>query len=924
MKIGDIKIKWQLMTATVLLVIIPVLILGVMSYSSARKGMVKNIKERLKSQCLDWGITAQAYHDLIKSNQQAAKEKAKNILKTQASRIKDLIEDHLASDVITFALKEPLLRACTYEKDMLLYGFTSDEFNSYISKFDQAMEDIEKLILEAESMGIKTSSVKTAFRRYKEETQKVKSRSWIESEGGMVDGAVRLAGDNLDSEFDKIAKEVSEKRLKNLLDSKVIGKTGYVEIMNYQGEDILHPDKDYRSANLEYREPSQNHDFISKIIQKAKNLKKDEVAYLSYEDNGKSSNNSRDKIIAVINIPKKKWVVGVNIYLEDLLEKNFEKEKKDELKELMLTQTIGKTGHFFIVQINDKGKGELILNGSNAKENIVNNEKNFPIKKVVKEALSLGQGAIGTQSYKQNDNQGRPIGRTLFYGYFKPWDWIIGASVDLNEFFKELNSIRDQIIVVCIISIILGLAVSYLFSNNITEAFRQLIAKMKSVASGNLEVEMNDIKTLGDKNEIGQLTGAFKKMADNLKEATFSKDYVDDIIENMNDALLVIDKQGKIKTFNNAACKLLKANESEILNHSIDDFFNREEGNIDSNIKDLFSKGKYLSAVEIALKNKEGDNIPVSINGAPFRSYQGDITHGVLVARDVSEHKKLVAELSQARKNLEDKVKRLEKSDKAMLLMVEDLNAVSKDLRKANNQLDKKIVEVERSNKELDDFTYVVSHDLKEPLRSIYSFSKFLSDKHRDYLDAKGKHYIDVIQRSVSRMQALIKDLLELSRITRRRKSYQNIDLNELLTQITEDLALRLEEASVELKVGNLPTVRCEKTRILQLFTNLITNAIKYNDKDKPVIEIGCDSSDKDRFQFFIKDNGRGIPEEYKEKIFGIFQRLDADDDRGTGVGLTICKKIVEAHGGSIWVNSQFEKGSTFYFTILKNPEERS
>jgi PAS domain S-box-containing protein len=807
---------------------------------------------------------------------------------------------------------------------MLLYGFTSDEFNSYLSKFDQAMEDIEKLILEAESMGIKTSSVKTAFRKYKKEMQNVKTRSWIESEGGMVDGAVRLAGDNLDSEFDKLAKEVSEKRLKNLLNSRVIGKTGYVEIMNYQGEYILYPDKDYRSANLKYRKHSQNQNFISKMIQKAKKLKKDEIGYLSYEDNGKSSNNLRDKIVAVINVPNKKWVVSVNIYLEDLLEKNFEKEKKDELKELMLTQTIGKTGHFFIVQINDKGKGELILNGNNTKKNIVNNGKNFPIKKVIKQALSLGQGAIGTQSYKQNDNQGRFIRRTLLYGYFEPWDWIIGASVYLDEFFKEINRIRDQIILVCIISIILGLAVSYLFSQNITEALRQLIAKMKSVASGNLDVDMDDIKTLGDKNEIGQLTGAFKRMADNLKKATFSKDYVDDIIENMNDALLVIDKKGKVQTLNNAACKLLKANESEILNHSIDDFFNGQDGNIEGNIQDLFSKGRYLSAVEIVLKDKEGNNIPVSINGAPFRNYQGDITHGVFVARDVSEYKKLVAELSQARENLEDKVKRLEKSDKAMLLMVEDLNAVSKDLRKANDQLDKKIVEVERSNKELDDFTYVVSHDLKEPLRSIYSFSKFLSDKHRDYLDAKGKHYIDVIQRSVSRMQALIKDLLELSRITRRRKSYQNIDLNELLTQITEDLALRLEEANVELKISDLPTVKCERTRFLQLFTNLITNAIKYNDKDKPVIEIGCEDTGKDMFKFFIKDNGKGIPEEYKEKIFDIFQRLDADTDKGTGAGLTICKKIVEAHGGNIWVDSQFKKGSTFYFTILKNPEERS
>lgn len=192
-----------------------------------------------------------------------------------------------------------------------------------------------------------------------------------------------------------------------------------------------------------------------------------------------------------------------------------------------------------------------------------------------------------------------------------------------------------------------------------------------------------------------------------------------------------------------------------------------------------------------------------------------------------------------------------------MLLMVEDLNKTSNDLRKARDELQEKIIAVERSNKELDDFTYVVSHDLKEPLRGISSFSQFLFDKYKDSLDEQARHYLEVIQGSVHKMQNLIKDLLELSRIARWKKPAEEIDLNTLLEEIKQDLALRIQESSAEIKIAKLPVIYYEKIRLSQLFTNLITNAIKYNDQPKPLIEIGAELSGDSEYRFSVKDNGR-------------------------------------------------------------------
>ena len=929
MRFGDISIKKQLMAICIVLVTIPVIILGLMSYNSAKQGILNNIKQTLKTQVSDWLITTQAYYDLVQENKRSAQDRTKNIVTSQALGILDLIHNNLQEDATAaIALKEPLLRARKYEKDMLLYGFTTEEFDSYVRKFDLAIIDIEKIIAEANSAGLDTESQESALEEYKRKMQKVKLRERIEAVGDLVHGEVRQAFDKLESEFDNLADKVSDKRLeerlKEVLASTVIGQSGYVYMLDYKGNYILSKGRKRDGENVWYAQDNDGRFFVQDVIGKGKALKEGDIDYDTYTWKDTKEEAARNKLVAVIHIPAKEWVVGVTFYPEDLLEADFEEVKKEELKSLMAEQRLGKTGFLYIIGAQEENKGRCILSKDRKTdgENILwvkdAKDKLF-IKEIVEDAVKLKEGESKIIHYLWKDTDRLfPRLKELAYVYFKPWDWTIGASVYLDEFFTDINNIRNQIILVCVMAIILGSTVASFFASMMTDTFRQLVNKMNSVARGNLDVETGDVKVLNDKNEIGQLATAFKRMSDNLRETLFSKDYVDNIVGNMNDALLVIDKERRIKTANKASCQLLGYDESEILKRPLSDFFMQGQQEL-KDIETRILQGEIISDLEMEFKDKQGNSIPVSFNGAPFKDAEGEITSAILAARDIREYKRLVDELSSAQRNLEEKVGKLQKSDKAMLFMVEDLNAISRDLKMARDKLEEKIVEVERSNKELDDFTYVVSHDLKEPLRGITFFSNFLNDKYKDKLDEQGRHYIDVIQHSVEKMQTLIKDLLELSRISRRKKTPESVDLNQLLAEIKEDLALRLKESKAELKISPLPTIKYEKIRITQLFTNLITNAIKYNDKEKPIIEVGCDdSSDKKEFKCYVKDNGKGIPREFREKIFGLFQRLDADEQEGTGAGLTICKKIVESHRGSIWLESTAGQGSTFYFTIPK------
>jgi len=239
--------------------------------------------------------------------------------------------------------------------------------------------------------------------------------------------------------------------------------------------------------------------------------------------------------------------------------------------------------------------------------------------------------------------------------------------------------------------------------------------------------------------------------------------------------------------------------------------------------------------------------------------------------------------------------------------------------KKMENALKDYAKKIEQINKELDDFTYIVSHDLKEPLRSIDAFSKFLEDDYRDKLNEEGRGYIERIRANSLRMQKLIEDLLEISRIERKRNPLEEVRILDLLNEVKLRLEYAIKEKNVEIIIqDNLPCILCDRVRLMEVFVNLFSNAIKFNDKPNPKIEVGCNVKD-DYYEFYVRDNGPGIEEQYYNKIFEIFQRLGRrEDHEGTGAGLTIVKKIIEMHKGKIWVESKVGEYTTFYFTIPK------
>jgi signal transduction histidine kinase len=217
-------------------------------------------------------------------------------------------------------------------------------------------------------------------------------------------------------------------------------------------------------------------------------------------------------------------------------------------------------------------------------------------------------------------------------------------------------------------------------------------------------------------------------------------------------------------------------------------------------------------------------------------------------------------------------------------------------------------------NEELTHFAYIVSHDLKAPLRGIKLIAEWLCADYGDRLGDEGRQQLDLLQSRVERMHNLIEGVLQYSRVGRIKESWTSVDLNRLLPDIVDDIAPP-DHVEVALD-GRLPVIECERTRITQVFQNLLTNAVKYMDKPHGRVEVACVQRD-DVWQFSVRDNGPGIEEKHFERIFRIFQTLAPRDEfESTGVGLALVKKIVEMYGGRVWVESEVGRGSTFAFTL--------
>jgi signal transduction histidine kinase/PAS domain-containing protein len=284
------------------------------------------------------------------------------------------------------------------------------------------------------------------------------------------------------------------------------------------------------------------------------------------------------------------------------------------------------------------------------------------------------------------------------------------------------------------------------------------------------------------------------------------------------------------------------------------------------------------------------------------------------VAAVAVQNARLIIQLADAvaerTAELEEKVARLSLSERAMLYMVEDLNQTAADLAAERRKL-------ELSNQELEAFAYSVSHDLRAPLRAINGFASFLAQDHGDDLNDDGQRFIMVIQESAAKMDRLITDLLNLSRVSRAEMRHIRVDMSEAVQSVYDDVASESEQAVFDLEIHPLPLAECDPLLIRQVWKNLIENALKYSAKSAVKhITVGGQTGEGE-LVYWVRDRGAGFDPQYQQKLFGVFQRLHSEGEyAGSGVGLAIVKRIIQRHGGRVWAEGEPDQGATFYFAL--------
>ena len=348
-----------------------------------------------------------------------------------------------------------------------------------------------------------------------------------------------------------------------------------------------------------------------------------------------------------------------------------------------------------------------------------------------------------------------------------------------------------------------------------------------------------------------------------------------------------VDMQGRFLRVNPSLCQMLGYSAAELVGRSVKEISHPEDRDVTDGHRERMRAGKEQSfSVQKRYLRKDGHVVWVDLTATVARDAAGTPLHDIAIFDDVTERKHAEAEL-----------------------------------RRAHDEL-------ARSNAELEQFAYVASHDLQEPLRMVSSYTQLLVRRYGDKLDDDAKEFMAFIVDGAGRMKQLIEDLLAYSRVGRHGKALRAIPVESALRRALTNVRAAVEEAGATVTYDGLPTVQADEVQLAQLFQNLIGNALKFRSASVPRISVTCRESEAE-WQFAVADNGIGIEPAYFERIFMVFQRLhNKGEYPGTGIGLAICKKVVERHGGRIWVTSgdggplQPGQGTTFHFTLPKQKEE--
>jgi len=500
--------------------------------------------------------------------------------------------------------------------------------------------------------------------------------------------------------------------------------------------------------------------------------------------------------------------------------------------------------------------------------------KNFALKKTVRtravnEALK-GNSGVGLY----NDYREIPV--LGAYKWLANRELCLITEIDQSEAFAPVVRMGWIVTAVLLTVACAAALATFFFARTITRPVGRLVQGAGEIGRGRLDYRAG----ASADDEIGELSRAFDRMATQLDATTVSrdelareKDFSDSVINCLPGVFYLFDEKGRLIRWNTNFERVTEYSADEVSRMTFLDFISPEQQDlVAEKIEQAFLRGE--ASVEAGFLTKSGRSVPFFMTGV--RVGVGDKRLAAGVGIDIAERKR---------------------AEEALGRLNEDLL---------------------RSNKDLEEFAYVASHDLQEPLRMVASYTQLLAERYKGQLDEKAMKYIAYAVEGAVRMQQLINGLLTYSRMGARGRPVETVDSHALLGEAIRNLGAAIDESHAIITAEELPAVSADPTQLVHLFQNLLSNAVKFRSEEYPRVHVSAHDAGKE-WIFSVKDNGIGIDRQYSDRIFLIFQRLHTRTEYpGTGIGLALCKRIVERHGGRIWFESEPGKGSSFFFSLPK------